>query len=352
MAIGSAAVAVGGLGEADARLLLDAAVPGGLDEQVRERIVAETRGNPLALLELPRGLAPAELAGGFGLPRGGELSSRIEQAFLRRVEALPLETRRVLLVAAAEAVGDASVIAQAVARLGVDAADMVPAEDGGLVDLGPRIRFRHPLVRSAAYRAATPTERRRAHEALASATDPDRDPDRRAWHRAHAAAGADESVAVELERSASRALARGGVAAAAAFLERAAELSADPGQRGTRALAGARLKLDAGALEAAGRLLTIATASPLEELDRARAERLRAQIAFARTPGSETASLLSAAAKRLEPLDPELARETHLEAVWTAVRSGRFAKDRGVVEAAAAASLPPAASRRARSICC
>jgi DNA-binding CsgD family transcriptional regulator len=255
------------------------------------------------------------------------------------VQALPPETRRALLVAAAEAVGDATVIAEAVGRLGVGAAGLVPAEDAGLVELGGRVRFRHPLVRSAAYRSATPSERRRAHEVLAAATDPERDPDRRAWHRAHAAAGPDESVAAELERSASRAQARGGVAAAAAFLDRAAELSPNAAQRGTRALAAARLKLDVGALEATERLLTVATTSRLKELDRARAERLRAQLTVARTPGSDTPALLSAAAKRLEPLDPELAREAHLEALWAAVRSGRFANDQGVVEAAAAATL-------------
>ena len=158
---------LGGLGDADARLLLDAAVPGGLDEEVRERILAEANGNPLALLELPRGLTPAELAGGFGLPDEPELSSRIEQTFLRRVQALPPDTQRALLVAAAEAVGDAAVIAQAAGRLGVGAAGLIAAEDAGLVELGGRVRFRHPLVRSAAYRAATPNERRQAHEALA-----------------------------------------------------------------------------------------------------------------------------------------------------------------------------------------
>ena len=330
---------LGGLGDADARLLLEEAVPGGLDEEVRERILAEANGNPLALLELPRGLTPAELAGGFGLPDEPELSSRIEQTFLRRVQVLPPDTRRALLIAAAEAVGDAAVIAQAAGRLGVGAAGLIPAEDAGLVELGGRVRFRHPLVRTAAYRSATPSERREAHDALAAATDPERDPDRRAWHRAHAAAGPDESVASELERSASRAQARGGVAAAAAFLERAAELSPDAVQRGARALAAARLKLDVGALDATERLLTAATSAPLEELDRARAERLRAQLAYARTRGSETPALFSAAAKRLEPLDPELARETHLEALWAALRGGAFAKDPGVVAAAEAAML-------------
>ena len=268
------------------------------------------------------------------------------------MQALPPETQRALLVAAAEAVGDAAVIAQAADRLGVGAAGLIPAEDAGLVELGRRVRFRHPLVRSAAYRAATPNERRQAHEALAAATDPQRDPDRRAWHRAHAAAGPDESVAAELERSASRARARGGVAAAAAFLERAAELSPDPAQRGTRALAAAQLKLDAGALDAAERLLTVATTSPLEELDRARAERLRAQIAFARTRGSDTPSLLSAAAKRLEPLDPELARETHLEALWAASAAVASPRTQESWRRPRRRRSPPGASRRARSTCC
>jgi DNA-binding CsgD family transcriptional regulator len=330
---------VAGIGDAEARALLDAAVPGGLDGEVRERILAEANGNPLALLELPRGLTAAALAGGFGLPDEPELSSRIEQTFLRRVQALPPETRRALLVAAAEAVGDAAVIAEAASRLGVGAAGLVPAEDAGLVELGGRVRFRHPLVRSAAYRSATPHQRREAHEALAAATDPERDPDRRAWHRARAAAGPDETVAAELERSASRAQARGGIAAAAAFLERAAELSPDPAKSGTRGLAAARLKLDAGAPDAAERALAIATRAPLEELERARVERLRAQIAFVRTRGSDTPALLSAAAKRLEPLDAALARKTHLEALWAAVVSGRFARDTGVLQAAEAAIL-------------
>jgi DNA-binding CsgD family transcriptional regulator len=331
-------LSLSGLTEADARMLLEAGVPGGLDDQVRDRIVAETRGNPLALLELPRGLTPAELAGGFGLPEGRELSSRVEQSFLRRVQSLPPETQRLLLVAAAEAVGDAAVVARAAESLGIGADAMTPAEDAGLIDFGPGIRFRHPLVRSAAYRAATPHERRQAHEALAAATDPERDPDRLAWHRAHAAAGPDESVAAELELSASRACARGGVAAGAAFLEWAAELSPDPAQRGKRAFAAAQVKFDAGALDAAEHLLALALAAPLEEVDQARVQRMRACIGFAGSSGHDTPALLSAAAKRLEPLDPELARETHLEALWATVRSGRFGKVEGVVEAAAAAS--------------
>ena len=330
-----------GLDPYEARRLLDTVLPGGLDQQVRDRIVAETRGNPLALLELPRGLTPAELAGGFGLPESRELSSRIEQSFLRRVQSLPAETRRLLLVAAAEAAGDAAVISRAVERLEVDTADLSPAHDAGLIELGPVVRFRHPLARSASYQAATPEERRQAHEALAAATDPQLDPDRRAWHRARATAGPDESAAGALERSAARARTRGGVVAAAAFLERATELSVEPARRGTRALAAAQLKFEAGAPDTAERMLSVATAAPLDEFERAHAERLGAQIAYARTRGSDTPALLSAAAQQLEPLDLELARETHLEALWAAVRSGRFAKVEGVVEAAQAATRPP-----------
>jgi AAA ATPase domain len=327
-----------GLAAYDARLLLDTVLPGGLDQQIRDRIVAETRGNPLALLELPRGLTPAELAGGFGLPEARALPSRIEQSFLRRVQSLPPETRRVLLVAAAEAAGDAAVLRRAAERLELDTAALSRAEDEGLIELGPVVRFRHPLVRSASYQAATAEERRQAHQALAAATDPEHDPDRRAWHRARATAGPDESAAGDLERLAARAQTRGGVAAAAAFLERATELSVEPARRGTRALAAAQLKFEAGAPDPAERMLSIARASPLDELERAHAERLGAQIAYARTRGSDTPLLLSAAAKRLEPLDLELARETHLEALWAAVRSGRFVKVDGVVEAAQAAT--------------
>jgi DNA-binding CsgD family transcriptional regulator len=338
-----------GLAPNDARLLLDTVLPGGLDVQVRDRIVAETRGNPLALLELPRGLTPAELAGGFGLPETRELSSRIEDSFLRRVQSLPHETRRLLLVAAAEAVGDRAVIGRAAERLGLDTTALVPAKDVGLIELGAVVRFRHPLARSASYRAATPSERRHAHEALAAVTDPQRDPDRRAWHRARATTGPDEAAAGDLERSAARARTRGGVAAAAAFLERAAALSVEPARRGTRALAAAQLKFEAGDSEAAERLLSVVRASPIEALERAQADRLGAQIAYARTRGNDTPSLLSAAARRLEPLDLELARETHLEALWAAVRSGRFAKVDGVVESAQAATRP-AAPEPARAI--
>jgi DNA-binding CsgD family transcriptional regulator len=338
-----------GLGDHDARRLLASAVPGRLDEQVRDRIVAETRGNPLALLELPRSLTPAEMAGGFGLPDAGTLSGRIEQSFLRRIESLPEKTRDLLFVAAAEPVGDVALLHRALDTLGIGADAVVPAENAKLIEFGARVRFRHPLVRSAAYRAAAPGARRRGHAALAGATDPQTEPDRRAWHRAYATHAPDEAVAAELERSASRAQARAGPEAAAAFLERAAELTPDPRLRGERALAAAQAKFDAGAPAPAEALLGMAAMCPLDEVDRARVDRLRAHIAFTRTRGGDTPLLLSAAAKRLEPLDPELARETHLEALWAAVRSGRFVKAQGVLEAAEAA-MAPVRGRSARAI--
>ena len=340
---------VEGLSDHDSRLLLAWAAPGHLDEQVRDRILAETRGNPLALLELPRSLTPAEMAGGFGLPDARTLSGRIEQSFLRRIEALPEEAREPLLVAAAEPLGDVALLTRALDTLGIAADSIIPAENAGLIEVGPRVRFPHPFVRSAAYRAATPETRRRGHAALADATDPATDPDRRAWHRAQAAPVPDEAVAVELERCASRAEARAGPEAAAAFLERAVELTPASGRRGERAVSAALAKFCAGAAAAAEGLLAVAAMCPLDELDCARADRLKAHIAFARSRGGDTPVLLSAAAQRLESLDPELARQTHLEALWAAVRSGRFARDQSVVDAAAAA-IAPLRGRSTRAI--
>ena len=326
--------------------MLAAGIRGPLDEQVRERIVAEARGNPLALLELPRGLTPAQLAGGFALPDAQPLADRIEQSFLRRVQSLPPDSQRLLLTAAAEPVGDVTLLWRAAGRLGVGPDVVAPAEAAGLIEFGGRVRFRHPLVRSAIYRAAAPYDRREVHSALAEATDPDIDPDRRAWHRAHSAAGLDEVVAGELERSADRAQRRGGVAAMAAFLERAAELTPDPARRGTRALAAAQAKLEAGAPEAAHALVATAELNPLDEFQRARLQRLRAQIAFALRRGSDAPALLLDAAKRLVPLDPELARETYLEALAAAIFAGSLDHDRDVlqvVRAAPPAAQPPAA---------
>ncbi|MFC6083997.1 AAA family ATPase [Sphaerisporangium aureirubrum] len=346
---GLPALHVSGLGDHDARRLLSSVIPGGLDEQVRDRIVAETRGNPLALLELPAAMTPAELAGGFGLPDARMLSGRIEHSFVRRVEALPDDTRLLMFAAAAEPVGDMLVLMRALERLGIAIGAAEPAESAGLIDLGPRVVFRHPTVRTAAYRATPAQVRRRGHAALAEATDAEADPDRRAWHRAHATAAPEEDVAAELERRAARAQARAGAEAAAAFLERAAELTPDPRLRGVRALAAAQAKLDAGALGAAESLLALAAIAPLEMADRARLERVRAHIAFARTRGSGTPTLLSVAARQLEPVDPELARETHLEAMWALMRSGRFGGADGV-PAAAKAALAPVGDEPVRAV--
>jgi DNA-binding CsgD family transcriptional regulator len=334
---------VAGLSGTDAGALLDSVVPGRLDERVRDRIVAETRGNPLALVELPRGLTAAELAGGFGRPDVRPLANRIEQSFQRQLESLPTETQRLLLIAAAEPVGDATLLWSAAKRLGIGADAADPAEAAGLIELGARVRFSHPLVRAAAYRAAAVPDRRRVHRALAEATDPGTDPDRRAWHRAHAAVGPDEAVAGELERSATRAEGRGGVAAAAAFLERATELTPDAARRGARALAAAQAKFEAAALDVAYELLATAAMGPLDELQRAQLARLRAQIAFARRRGSDVPPLLLDAAKRLEPLDAGLAREAYLEALGAAIFAGRLSGQSGVREAATAARLAPLA---------
>ena len=256
---------VGGLPEADARAVLAAAVHGPLDERVRDRIVSETGGNPLALTELPRGLEPAQLAGGFALPHQLGLSGRIEDSFLRRIDSLGDDTRRLLLLAASDPVGDPALVWRAAATLAIGPDAAGPAEEAELLRLGATVRFRHPLVRSVIYRAAAPAERRAVHRALAGATDPEADPDRRAWHRAHAAESFDEDVALELERSAGRALDRGGLAAAAAFLERAAGLTPDPGRRAARELAAAEAKLQAGAFGESRSLLAAAEAGPLDE---------------------------------------------------------------------------------------
>src|SRR3954470_9125016 len=319
--VGSPELHVAPLGRRDARALLESVLPARLDERVLERIVAETGGNPLALLELPRGLTPAQLAGGFGLPAAVPLSASIEESFTRRLATLPYDARRLLLVAAADPAGDPSLVWGAAERLGIpeSAADVVESED--LLALSPRVVFRHPLVRSAVYGAAGRNERREVHRALAEATDPDVDPDRRSWHRAQATATPDEDVAAELERSAGRAQARGGLAAVAAFLERAAALTPESKHRAQRLLAAAGAKRDAGDLEAALGLLVGLEAGVLDELGRARVDLLRAQIALEQRRGSDAGRLFLSAASRLEPLDPGLARETYLEALGGAMSS-------------------------------
>src|SRR5215203_32195 len=335
---------VRGVRDSDARALLSAAVPVKLDERVRNRIIAETRGNPLALLELPRGLTARQLAGGFGLLGAQALTGRIEESFVRRLEALSDDARRLLLVAAAEPVGDPLLLWRACERLGI-AVSAVDAETDGLLALGERVAFRHPLVRSAVYRTATREQRREVHLALAEATDRSVDPDRRAWHLATASAGPDEPVAAALEQSAGRAQARGGLAAAAAFLHRSVVLSGDPKQRVRRALAAAQASLDAGMFEDALELLAVAEASTPDELQMAHVELLKGQIAFASSMGPTAPPLLLNAAQRLERLDPELARETYLDAWGAALFAGRFASAGSLVEVSRAARSAPRPTR-------
>jgi len=320
------------LGDADARALLASVIPGRLDERVADQLVAETRGNPLALLELPRGLSPSQMAGGFGLPGALSLQGRIEESFLKRLAALPEDTQRFVLLAAAEPVGDPDLLSRAALRLGIAGPGLEPAESAALVEVGARVRFRHPLVRSAVYRAASPEERRQVHRALAEATDAQVEPDRRAWHLAEAAAGPDEDVAVELERAAGRAQARGGLAAAAAFLERAAALTPEPSPRAQRALAAAQTKYEAGALDDALALVATAEAGAVDDLRRARVHLLRAEIAFASSRGSDAPPLLLRAARELEAEDPDQARATYLEAFSAAMFAGRLTRGGREVE--------------------
>ncbi len=332
---------VGGLPEADARALLDQAWTAPLDERIRDQIIAETGGNPLALMELPRDLTDEDLAGGFGMPSAPRLSGRIEESFQRRLAALPEQTRQLLLIAAAEPTGDSALVWRAAAQLGIGKDAAAPATADGLADFGARVRFRHPLARSATYRSARLQERQLVHRALAEVTDQESDPDRRAWHRAQAAQGPDEEVADELERSADRAQARGGLAAAAAFLERSTMLTLDPTRRATRALAAASAKVRAGAFEAAVALLHVAEGEPLSDFQRARADLVRAELAYVTGRGSDAPPLLLAAARRLGPIDAALSRATYLEALSAAIFAGRLGVGAGADEVArAAAALP------------
>ncbi|MEU6418854.1 helix-turn-helix transcriptional regulator [Streptomyces spiralis] len=337
---------VEGLSETDARALLASAVRAPLDPLVRDRIVAEARGNPMALLHLPQ--APAELAGGFWLPGGRPVVSRIEDAFHQQFRSLPQDSQRLVLTAAAEPTGDASLLWRAAGAQGITVDAAAPAEASVLVEFGTRIRFHHPLVRSAVYRGTSAPDRRAAHRALAEATDPDLDPDRRAWHRAHAAGGPDESVAVGLEHSADRARGRGGSAAEAAFLQGAAESTPDPARRVTRALAAAEAHIDAGGADRARTMLATAEAGPLDDPQRARLERLRARLVFSQVRGGDAPRLLLEAAHRLAPVDAALARDTLLEALGAAIFAGRLGGGPGqreVAEAARAGPPPPTPPR-------
>jgi DNA-binding CsgD family transcriptional regulator len=342
-----------GLSSVDAAALLEAAVPGPLDPRIRDRILAECDGNPLALLELPRALTATELA--VGAPGAAGTTSgpagRLEQAFVRQLTPLPRQSRRLLLTAAAEPVGDVTVLWRAAGRLGIGTDAATAAESSGLIAWGDRVRFRHPLVRSAVYRAADPAERREIHRALAEVTDPELDPDRRAWHRARAAVGTDEDVAGELERAADRALASGALGAAGAFFAAAAPLTPDPVRRARRTLAAATAKATAGAYDDASSLLAIAEAGPLGEAGHARVDLLRAQIADNSGHRNQALPLLLAAARRLEAVEPDRARETYLEALAAGLFVGRLgpAPAADLVQVAAAARVAPRPSTPGRS---
>jgi hypothetical protein len=334
---------VEGLPDDESRRLLASVVRWPLDERVRERVLGEARGNPLALLELPRDGSFAELTGGFGPPGSRPLVDRIEDRFRRQIADLSASTRKLLQVAAACPVGDPARVWRAGRQLGVPTEAAAAAVEAGLIEFATWVRFRHPLVRSAVYHSASLSEWQEAHRALAGVTDPITDPDRHAWHRAQAAPGPDEDVAAELARSAGRAQARGGLAAAAAYLERAATLTPDPSQRAQRLLDAARAKRDAGALDAGLDLLAAADAGPPDELRTAEAQHLRGQIALEQRRGYESARLLIGAARRLESLDVGLARETYLQALGAALWAGE-SEQSGIMRevAAAARTAPPA----------
>jgi DNA-binding CsgD family transcriptional regulator len=334
-------VLIEGLDDAEARKLLASVIAGRLDDRVTDQLVAEARGNPLALLELPRGLSPSQLAGGFGLTAALSLAGTIERTFLQRLEALPESTQRLLLVAAAEPLGDPALLWRAAQRLGIAGSALEPAESAGLIEIEGRVRFRHPLVRSAVYRAASAEQRRRVHRALAEATDAETDPDRRAWHLAEATAGPDEDVASELEQAAGRAQARGGLAATAAFLQRAAELTPEPRRSAQRALAAAQTSYEAGALDEALALLATAERGHVGDFEPARVHLLGAQIAFASRRGSDAPPLLLEAARELEAVDPPLARATYLDALNAALFAGRLAGGASALEVAQAVRGAP-----------
>ncbi|PSL06091.1 regulatory LuxR family protein [Haloactinopolyspora alba] len=332
---------VGGLPDDDARSVLTAAVHEPLDAGVRDRIVAEARGNPLALLELAQHAGPTELAGGFGLPDAVTVPEGIEESFRRRIAVLPEPTQLMLLVAAAEPFGDVEFFRRACDHLGLGVDDAEPAQAAGLLELGTRVQFPHPLARSAVYGAAAAADRRRAHGAIAASIDARTDPDRHTWHQAQAVLGTDEAIAAELQLAAGRARARGGPAAAALFLERSAALSPDPATRARRTLDAAYAKHQAGASDAAVQLLAAATRGTLDEAGRARAELLRAQVAFHTTRGSDVPGKLLDAAKLLGPFDAALSRETALHAIEAAMLVGRFGQGGGVTEVAEAARTAP-----------
>ncbi|MFD7111003.1 AAA family ATPase [Streptomyces microflavus] len=336
---------VSNLSPSDAGTLLDSVLTAPLDREVRAQVIAEARGNPLALLELPRGLSTAEIAGGFGLPGALPPSGRVEESFRRRIGALPEDARTLILLAAADPTGNPTLVWAAAAKLRISAEAAEPLADAGLADFGTRVSFRHPLSRSVTYQAASPRDRRLAHEALAESIEERFDPDRRAWHRAQAAVGPDEEVAAALTRSADRAGRRGGLAAAAAFRKRAAILSPDTGGRAKRALDAAHVHIQIGAFDAAHSLLNMIDPAALRGRRRADLDVLRAQIAFATDRGGQAALLLLEAARNLRSVDAALCRAAYLDALSAAIFAGRLSKNgsclRHVVrEAATAPTIP------------
>ena len=330
-------LAVGGLGDRDARALLATVLPDRIDDRVVDRVIAETHGNPLAILELPKGLSPAQLAGGFGLPVSVTLADQIEESYRRRLARLPSDSRRLLLIVAADPTGNSEIIWRAADELGIEEGAAEAIESEGLIEFGERVVFHHPLVRSAVYNTATPKDRREVHRALGQATNRDSDPDRRAWHLAQATIRPNKRVADELEASAARAQSRGGFAAAGAFLERSVGLTSDPNRRAERALRAAQAKRQAGALDSASTLAAVAERGPLNPFDRAHLDVLMGQIAFARNRGNEVSPRLLRAASRLELVDANLARETYLDALVAALFSGRLATDASAQDVAKAA---------------
>jgi DNA-binding CsgD family transcriptional regulator len=345
--VGTPELRIRGLSDAEGRELLLGNLQGPLDAAVTQQIVAESHGNPLALLELPRTWSAADLAGGFGVPKRQPVASKIEQSYVRRLQRLSPDTQLLVLAAAAEPLGDPFLLRSAVETLNVDIAAAAAAADAGLLQMGGRVEFTHPLVRSAAYGMASADSRRRVHRALAVATDAAVDPDRRAWHLARATAGPDEEVAAELERSAGRAQARGGVAAAAAFLTRATELTPVASERSRRALDAALANVQAGAFDTALAALDMAAEGPLDELQRVRIDLVRAQLAFASARGGEATPLLLAAAERLQPLDLQLARATYLDAFSAAQFAARLNGGVGVADVAHAVRAAPRPPDRA-----
>jgi DNA-binding CsgD family transcriptional regulator len=333
------------LRDADAGAVLANAHPWPMDEEVRNRIIRESHGNPLALNELAARTA-SQMAGGFTVPSAVPLVTRLEEGFMTRIDSLPADARTLVLLAALESTGDASVVWRAAAELMVDAQVGRHIDLSDLVTFGSHVRFHHPLVRSAACRKVDIDERREAHRALATVIDAEADPDRRAWHRAQAADGPDETVAAELEYSAQRAFQRGGQAAGAAFLEAAAKLTPNLALRGVRALAAAQAKNLAGASEDAQSLVELADSLPLNDFNRAQADQLRGQVAFFSGRGKESTHLLLDAARRIGVENLNRSREVYLDAVSAGLWVGRFADKTPIAAIAREAKTAPAGCGR------